>query len=98
MEEKFNYAFLELDGETVNHLLEELPEAMAELEELYQMINKLSGEVHSRLQKIQHHVMACSTCLGRQMELGLLMPIEEYYKGPQGLQESLKDKFLSEMN
>ena len=42
MEEKFNYAFLELDGETVNHLLEELPEAMGELEELYQMINKLS--------------------------------------------------------
>ena len=98
MEEKSNYAFLELDGETVNHLLEELPEAMGELEELYQMINELSGKVHRRLQKIQRHLMACSTCLGRQMELGLLMPIEEYYKGCEGLHQGLRAKFLNEMS
>ena len=98
MEEKSNYAFLELDGETVNHLLEELPQIMGELEELNQVMNELSGKVHRRLQKIQHHVMACSTCLGRQMELGLLMPIEEYYKGPEGLQQGVRAKFLNETN
>ena len=98
MEEKSNYAFFELDGETVNHLLEELPQVMGELEELYQVMNKLSGKVHRRLQKIQIHVMACSACLGRQMELGLLMPIEEYYKGFEGLHQGLRAKFLTEMN
>ena len=87
-----------MDDGTREHIEELMPREMGELTEFHEMAYKLAGKVYRRTQKIKKHMMTCEACLNRQMKLGLLMPLEEYYKGPEGLKQGVRAKFLNETN
>ena len=69
-----------IDEAIYEHLSEELPRTMGELNEFHELAGKLAGKVHRRTQAVKKHMMFCETCINRQMQLGLLMPIEEFYE------------------
>ncbi len=69
-----------IDEAIYDHLAEEMPRIVGELNEFHELASKLAGKVHRRTRRIKEHMMTCATCLNRQMELGLLMPIEEFYE------------------
>ena len=74
-----------MDEETFNHINEEMPRVMEELMEFNEMAFKLTGKLHRRTQKVIKHMQTCGTCLNRQMKLGLLMPIEDFYAQGQAM-------------
>ena len=69
-----------MDEETLEHIQEVMPREIGELMEFHEMAYKLAGKVHRRTRRVKEHMMTCGTCLNRQVELGLLMPIEEFYE------------------
>ena len=69
-----------IDEETYEHLNETMPRIMGELAEFHELAAKLAGKAHRRTQAVTKHMMFCETCLNRQMQLGLLMPIEDFYE------------------
>jgi hypothetical protein len=69
-----------MDDGTHDHLQEVMPREIGELMELQEMAFQLAGKLRRRTQKIKNHMMTCEHCLNRQMELGLLMPIQEFYE------------------
>ena len=74
-----------MDGGTLEHIQEVMPREMGELMEFHGMAYKLAGKVYRRTQKIKKHMMTCEFCLNRQMKLGLLMPIEDFYAQGQAM-------------
>ena len=75
--------YFNLDEESINHLANEDPRTMRELEELHELIEIISGKRHRRMEKIRRHMMKCSICISKQIQLGLLIPIDEYWEsGP----------------
>ena len=72
--------FFNLDDDTIDHLAHEMPQITGELEELHHLVDKLSRKGHRRMEKIRRHMMTCGVCLSKQMRLGLLMPIEDYWE------------------
>tara|TARA_R110000824_G_scaffold15196_1_gene64106 strand:+ start:1168 stop:1461 length:294 start_codon:yes stop_codon:yes gene_type:complete len=68
-----------MDDGTHEHIQEAMPREMGELAEFGEMARQLAGKVYRRTRKIKQHMMTCEYCLNRQMELGLLMPIEDFY-------------------
>jgi hypothetical protein len=69
-----------MDEETIDHIQEVMPRAMGELMEFHSLAHKLAGKVYRRTQQIKSHMMTCESCLNRQIKLGMLMPIEEFYE------------------
>ena len=74
-----------MDEETFNHINEEMPRVLGELMEFSEMALKLTGKLQRRTQRVIKHMQTCGTCLNRQMNLGLLMPIEEFYAQGQAM-------------
>jgi len=69
-----------MDEETLEHMQEVMPRDMGELMEFHEMAFKLAGKVARRTQRIKNHMMTCESCLNRQIKLGMLMPIDEFYE------------------
>jgi hypothetical protein len=83
MDEQNRNFFGILDEETLRHLAESMPRQLHELEELNEVMGQIGGKVYRRMNKIKKHMQTCGDCLNKQMQLGLLIPIEDYYKaGP----------------
>jgi hypothetical protein len=80
MQHKSEHQFFYLDDETIHHLTNEMPQVIGELEELHLLVEKLSRKGQRRMEKIRRHMMMCGLCLSKQMQLGLLAPIEEYWE------------------
>ena len=72
-----------MDDGTQEHIQEVMPREMGELMEFHEMAYKLTGKVYRRTRKIKQHMMTCETCLNRQVKLGLLLTIEEFYEQAQ---------------
>ena len=70
----------DLDGDTIDHLTHVMLRITGELEELHRLVDKLSRKGQRRMEKIRRHMMTCGVCLSKQMRLGLLMPIEDYWE------------------
>ena len=71
--------FFHLDDETIDHLADEMPRVTTELEELHSLVQKLSRKGERRMEQIRQHLMTCGLCLSKQIGLGILIPIEDYW-------------------
>ena len=80
MQHKSEQPFSHLDAETIDHLTDEMPRVIGELEELHFLVEKLSRKGQRRMEKIRRHMMMCGQCLSKQMGIGLLAPIEDYWE------------------
>lgn len=80
MQHKSEQPFIHLDAETIDHLTDEMPKVIRELEELHFLVEKLSRKGQRRMEKIRRHMMMCGLCLSKQMRIGLLAPIEDYWE------------------
>jgi len=79
MQHNFDPMSIFLDPEIVNHLTEEVARPMHELMELHDAMASISGKAGRRMEKIKHHMMYCGTCLNKQIEMGTLIPIQDYW-------------------
>ena len=80
MQHRSEQPFFHLDDETINHLTDEMPQVIGELEELHLLVEKLSRKGQRRMEKIRRHMMMCGQCLSKQMRIGLLASIEDYWQ------------------
>jgi len=74
-----------MDEETIDHIQEVMPRAMGELMEFHSLAHKLTGKVYRRTQQIKEHMMTCGDCINRQIKLGMLIPIGEFYEQGQAM-------------
>jgi len=68
--------------EHVDHLMdvEEIADPMHQLEELQEVIQRLSGKAGRRIEKVKNHMNQCGVCLSKMIQSGQLIPLEHYWK------------------
>ena len=92
------HPFFNFDDETMQHLVNEVPEPVRELKELCEIADGLGDKVGRRMERIKSHMMGCGTCLSKQIADGTLVTLGQYWEADPAMGAGRLPKLHSTMN
>ena len=92
------HPFFNFDDETMQHLVNEVPEPVRELKELFEIAEGLEDKVGRPMERIKSHMMGCGTCLSKQIADGTLVTIGQYWEADLAMGAGRLPKLHSTMN